>query len=221
MVDIQNYMEELLESLKKEFGKRLLYVGLQGSYMRGEETPESDIDIMIVLHELQVQDLDTYRTVIRSMAHADKSCGFICGDDDLSNWNPLEICHLLHTTKDYYGSLDGLTPKYTDTDVRNFVKLSINNLYHELCHRYVHAEDNRSLEPLVGTYKGVFFVLQNLYFLKTGEFFRTKKELSSVLNEKDKSILQRATDLQKGTVIDFDDNFQLLFAWCQRTLLEL
>jgi len=218
MVDIQNYMEELLESLKKEFGKRLLYVGLQGSYMRGEETPESDIDIMIVLHELQVQDLDTYRTVIRSMAHADKSCGFICGKEDLANWNPLEICHLLNCTKDYFGTLKELVPAYTDNDIRNFVKMSVNNLYHEICHRYIHADLNKSIAKLPGTYKGVFFILQNLYYLNHGKFVATKAELLQRLEGKNREVLERSVSLNNGGGYDFTESFELLFSWCQEIL---
>ena len=45
LVDIEDYTKRLTEELKKKFGKRLLYVGLQGSYLRGEATSESDIDI--------------------------------------------------------------------------------------------------------------------------------------------------------------------------------
>ena len=48
LVDIADYTKRLTEELKMKFGKRLLYVGLQGSYLRGEATPESDIDIMLV-----------------------------------------------------------------------------------------------------------------------------------------------------------------------------
>ncbi|MBQ9141799.1 MAG: nucleotidyltransferase domain-containing protein [Lachnospiraceae bacterium] len=36
-----------MDSTKDEFGDRLLYVGLQGSYLRGEATESSDIDIMV------------------------------------------------------------------------------------------------------------------------------------------------------------------------------
>ena len=51
MIDIQIYMSELIDQLKNAFDGRLLYVGLQGSYMRGEATEESDMDAMVVLEK--------------------------------------------------------------------------------------------------------------------------------------------------------------------------
>ena len=54
---------------------------------------------------MSAADLAKYREAISSLEDYDKSCGFICGIEELKNWNPLEICHILHTTKDYYGTL--------------------------------------------------------------------------------------------------------------------
>ena len=123
MIDMEQYISELLCRLKSSFCERLVYVGLQGSYLRGEATKDSDIDIMIVIDDLQISDLDYYRKTIESMAYYDKSCGFICGKSDLAHWNPLEICHLLHTTKDYWGTLRDLVPVYTKNDICNFIKV--------------------------------------------------------------------------------------------------
>ena len=67
MVEIENYISELIEDLKTRFGQRLKYVGLQGSYLRGEATEHSDIDIMVVMDELDVSDLAAYRSVIKAM----------------------------------------------------------------------------------------------------------------------------------------------------------
>ena len=69
MVDIENYIKQLIELLTSRFGSRLLYVGLQGSYLRGEATDNSDIDIMVVIDELSVSDLDAYRTAIQSLEY--------------------------------------------------------------------------------------------------------------------------------------------------------
>ena len=45
--DIEKYVDELIRSLQDEFGERLIYVGLQGSFRRGEADENSDIDIMV------------------------------------------------------------------------------------------------------------------------------------------------------------------------------
>lgn len=128
MIDVENYIAEIIAKLRAKFGERLVYVGLQGSYLRGEATDTSDVDVMVVLDRLSVDDMDDYRAIVESLPRPDLSCGFICGADDLARWNPLEICHLLHTTRDCFGSLEKLVPEHDERDLRNFVKMSVNNL---------------------------------------------------------------------------------------------
>lgn len=221
MINIENYIERLIILLRDQFNWRLQYVGLQGSYLRGEATDRSDIDIMVVIDQLSVADLDCYRTAIESLDYFDKSCGFICSVADLKNWNPLEICHLLHSTKDYYGMLRELVPTYTEYDICNFVKMSVNNLYHEICHRYIHRDSSKNIQCLPATYKGVFFILQNLHYLKSGVFAGTKAELLPLLSGKDRAVLERALELNNTDTCDFADSFELLFTWCQETMKRL
>ena len=213
------YIPALIELLKAAYKERLLYVGLQGSYLRNEATDHSDIDIMVVISDMSVSDLAKYREAISSLEDYDKSCGFICGIEELQNWNPLEICHLLHTTKDYYGTLAKLVPEYTETDVRNFVKMSLGNLYHEICHRYTHAPKEKNIAKLPYTYRSVFYILQNLNYLDSGKFIGTKKELREVLSGKDRLVLDTAISLAGGTEFDFDEAFDLLFTWCKETMI--
>ncbi len=221
MVDIQYYIQTLIQSLQSHFGARLMYVGLQGSYLRGEATANSDIDIMVVLDELSVSDLEDYRRIVRSLDHAEKSCGFICGKSDLVNWNPLEMWSLVNGTKDYYGTLRDLIPPYTEEDVRNHLKMSLNNLYHEICHRYIHAEYHTDMAALAGTYKSVFFILQELYYLQSGIYVATKAALLKALDGKNRAVLERCMELNKGTDGDFADSFELLFMWCRETAKHL
>lgn len=221
MIRVDAYISELVSLLKAQFGVRLCYVGLQGSYLRGEATDSSDIDIMVVIDELSVDDLDSYRAIIESLGDFDKSCGFICSKKDLENWNPLEICNLLHSTKDYFGILRKLVPAYTEQDIRNFLKFSINNLYHEICHRYIHADRERNIQALPFTYKGAFFILQNLHYLRSGEFVGTKVELLKRLDGTDRTVLERLLAYNSGNSWDFAESYELLFHWCQETLHSL
>ena len=212
------YMLSLYEILKAEFGERLLYMGLQGSYLRGEATEDSDIDIMVVVKDFSAEDMLSYRRAIESLEGYEKACGFICGEDEMKNWNRLEICHLLHTTKDYYGTLSQLVPAYTDSDVRSFVKMSLGNLYHEICHRYIHAPKEKSVSALPFTYKAVFFILQNLHYLETGAFVKTKNDLVNCLSGMDRQVLETALAYGQGEDVEFDKAFELLFSWCKNTL---
>jgi len=221
MIDAHSYVSRLTGLLQGEFGSRLLYVGLQGSYLRGEASDSSDIDVMVILDDLRVPDLERYRTMIGSLEEPDKSCGFICGKTDMANWNPLEIFHVLNSTKDYYGALQELVPAYSETDIRNFVKISLNNLYHEICHRYVHADQSANITGLPGSYKSVFFILQDLYYLENHKFVQTKAQLLPLLSGQNHAVLECAVELQNGITLDFSECFNLLFTWCQNTLKTL
>lgn len=220
-MNIDDYMKRLITALQMAFGDRLAYVGLQGSYLRGEATERSDIDPMVVIDGLTRADLNRYRAVVESLECADRACGFLCGREELAHWNPLESGHVLHATRDLYGELAPLLPAYTQTDVRNFLKLSLGNLYHELCHRYVHRSAARNTQALPGSYKAVFFILQNLYWLETGVFHATKSELLAHLEPGDRPVLETALRLASGAPYDFDSAFDTVFGWCQRTLNRL
>ncbi|MDE5973177.1 MAG: hypothetical protein K2G73_00745, partial [Eubacterium sp.] len=173
---------------------------------------------------MNVDDLKIYKNSIITVGDYDKSCGFICGREELKNWNSLEICHLLHTTKDIFGSLKDFVPLYTNEDVENYVKLSVGNLYHELCHRYVHNDKESNVTCFPQTCKSVFFILQNLHYLKSGEFYSTKNELlENLCDEKDKEILALSMTLNsfENTKYDFDKAFNFMLEWCQSTLSNL
>ena len=212
MFALDSYLNALILSCRAAYGERLLYVGLQGSYLRGEAHENSDIDVMVILKRFSVQDMDRYREILKKIGFYEKSCGFICGRDELLRWNPLEVCQLRHTTKDLLGVLADYLPSASKEDEVNYVKLSLGNLYHELCHRYIHADRERNVKAFRGTCKSVFFLMQNLHYLETGHFILTKKELKEAVLAEDRRALGMA-ELPDG--FDFDQTFSALFAWCQ------
>lgn len=216
-----SYISSLIGLLTARFHERLLYVGLQGSYLRGEANEHSDIDVMVIIRDMTVEDLAAYRKAIEGLDGFDKSCGFICGDQEIRSWNSLEICHLLHTTRDYLGTLRDLVPAYAAEDVRTFVKLSLGNLYHDICHRFVHASHEVNVASLPGAYKSVFFILQNLHYLRTGRFIGTKRELLTALSAQDSALLETAMTLSAGGSFAFDAAFSQLFTWCKETMITL
>lgn len=218
MFDVPSYMDELLSSMKKLYSDRLLYVGLQGSYLRGEATENSDLDIVVILDSLTADDLRAYRNLVNCLPSPDKACGFICGKQEMKDWNPLEICSMVHGTKDYYGKLVDFVPCYSKEDIVNFIKLSVGNLYHEICHRYIHADIQKNRRNLPGTYKGVFFILQNLYFLKDGVFYPDKQALLSNLSSEDRAVLEMGMKLGRAEDYDFPEAFELLLSWCKNCL---
>ena len=216
--DLYAYLDRLIAACKAAFGERLVYVGLQGSYLRGEATADSDIDVMIVLDRLAPKDLDAYQALLKGLGQYEKSCGFICGRDELQRWNPLEVCQLLHTTKDLFGTLADLLPKASRADEISYVRLSLGNLYHELCHRYIHTDREHSVRRFRGTCKQLFFLIQNLHYLESGVFVVTKKELKEAVSEEDRRMLE-LSELADG--FDFDSAFSSLLEWCQKAFVRI
>ena len=56
MFDINAWLDIIIKKLQNEFEQRLLFVGLQGSYNRGEATQSSDIDLVVILDNLSFED---------------------------------------------------------------------------------------------------------------------------------------------------------------------
>ena len=53
MIDTTVWLKELLAALDETFDSRVWFVGLQGSYARGEATDSSDLDVVVILDRLQ------------------------------------------------------------------------------------------------------------------------------------------------------------------------
>ena len=218
MFDINDYVQKLISQCKAAFGERLLYVGYMGSYLRGEANENSDIDVMVVIDNITISDMNTYRDIIKGLGYFDKSCGFICGKDEMKGWSPLEVCQLINTTKDVYGKLEPLLSPFTREDEINYVKFCLGNLYHELCHRFVHSSREKNIEKFRGTCKFFFFLIQNLHYLETGNFILKKADLKNAVPEADRRVLEFAA---LPDSFDFDAALEELFVWCQNAFKRL
>lgn len=220
---IDTYCQSMLAALQRAFQQRLCYVGLQGSYLRGEATEHSDIDLVVILDTLQPADLVRYRELLEAAGEFHRSCGFICSREDLQHWNPLEGCQLLHSTKDLYGTLADLLPAWTEADEVNYIKLSLNNLYHALCHSYVHGDRSKLRASLPNYYKAAYFILQNTQYLESfrrdrarARFILPKAELLEQLTGADHAVLDTAIRLGQGEDIPFEQLYEQLLCWCQQ-----
>lgn len=214
MIDPERYCTQLCAELMALFGSRLLFLGLQGSYLRGEATEESDIDIMTVIDALAPEDLDRYRTAIRSIGNAERACGFLCGRDELCHWNPMECCQLVHTTKPVYGRLEPLLPPYDRRALSDYIRLGAGDLYHALCHRYLYADPEKNRRKLPEAERSVFFLLQNLLFYETGSFPGTRRELEPMLTGEDRSVWDMLKVIGREPEYDFGPAFRLILKWC-------
>ena len=217
MLDANACMNDLAPRLRAAFGARLVYLGLQGSYARGEADERSDLDVMCVLEGLSAADLDAYRQIIQGLPWAEKACGFICGREELAAWNPLEIACLLRSTQDWVGSLKALVPESTREDLRCYVQLSAGNLYHELCHRRIYRGAARSVEALPGCGKMALYILQALTLLETGVFPPSTAALTALPCPADARVASRGVELRRGDT-PREEDFSLLLDWCGQVM---
>ena len=86
MIAIKHWMDMLLQTLNATFGDRIFFVGLQGSYGRGEAMQSSDIDVVVILDELPHSNLCAYRGMLDTLPNRELICGFLSGKDEILNW---------------------------------------------------------------------------------------------------------------------------------------
>lgn len=210
MIDANNWILTLVDKLKITFKETLLFVGLQGSYQRGEATENSDIDIMVVLENLGTDELATYKRIISDMPYNEKACGFISGKKELLSWPKFEIFQLAHETKPYYGELKNLIPEIKQKDIIDSIRISASGIYHAACHSYLYDDKDKSIISLKEFYKGAFFLLQMLYYIHKGIYVHTKKELFPLLCDLNKEIL--SISLQwNNNIVQNKDNLNFFY----------
>lgn len=194
MIETKSWMEQAVCKLREAFGPRLLFVGLQGSYVRLEATPESDIDIQIVLDTLAVEDLKRCRALLRALPEGEKACGFAAGREELRHWPAHEMFAFTMDTKAYYGSLDGLVPAFGREDIRRGVHIGAANLYHAAAHLYVAGGAAERAAGLPGLLKSAFFLLLSAEYLRSGQYAPNKAALARRLAGNERELLRLAAD---------------------------
>ena len=60
--ELKQLLVELKQGLKKIYGRQLVALLLYGSYARGEQEPESDLDILIILDDYDLYSREIKRT---------------------------------------------------------------------------------------------------------------------------------------------------------------
>ena len=198
MVDIETWMEELTERLTDKFGPRLLFLGLQGSYGRGEATEDSDIDVVTVLDRVELADLDVYRAVVREMPEGEKACGFLCGASELKSWPRYDLLGVARDTRDVYGKLSELLPPLDRNDLADAVAVGASGLYHAAVHTYLYGAKEERPQFLANAHKSIFFVLRAQHELRTGENVRSKKELLTRLSGDERELLTYGLSSESG-----------------------
>ena len=217
MLDINAWIQNFLQTLNNTFGARVWFVGLQGSYARGEATKTSDIDVVVILDELSAMDIQTYNTMLDSLSHRELICGFLSGKYDLMNWEPSDLFQFCYDTTPIKGSLDEVMAVIDESAVNRAIKIGACNIYHGCIHNMLHE---KSEDILRGLYKSASFVVQAIVFKQTGNYIKHQKELLQVVSSDERKIIEIFMTMKNGGTVDFDLMSETLFTWSKKRLLE-
>lgn len=217
MVEIERWMAGLREKLTERFGPRLLFLGLQGSYGRGEATQDSDIDVVTVLDRVELPDLDAYRAIVRRMPEGEKACGFLCGAAELKSWPRYDLLAVARDTRDVYGTLAELLPSFDQGDVAEAAAIGASGICHAAVHTYLYADRESWPGFLKEAHKGAFFTLRALHELRTGENVRAKRDLLPLLEGDERALLAYGLS---PTDEPLEDIFARLLRWSAAVMVE-
>ena len=202
-----------MQALDKTFGDRIWFVGLQGSYGRGEATASSDFDMVVILDALAPSDIRTYRAMLYTLPYRERICGFFSGKSELLNWEPSDLFQFYHDTTPIRGSLDELIPLLDETAVKRAIKIGACNIYHGCAHNMLHE---RSDEILKGLYKSAAFVVQAIRYAQTEKHVRCQKDLAEAVSSEERVIVDIFLGLKDGKTVLLDEMSETLFAWAQK-----
>ena len=207
-MDISIFMESFKDNLLALFGDSLLFIGLQGSYGRGEAKETSDIDPVIILQQCGKGEILKYRTYIDTLPEKDILCGFVSSIDELRAWESADRAQLVLDTRPLYGNIEGLCPPITGDDIRRAVQQGACAIYHASSHSILHAR-NWSILPEL--YKSARFTIRMKHYLQTGVYVSAFRELTAVVDEEERTILEAQNPITE------DDAFMLL-EWASKTM---
>ena len=217
MVDITTWMNDFLQNLNHTFENRVWFVGLQGSFARGEATETSDIDVVVILDELSAMDIQTYNKMLDTLPHRELICGFLSGKDDIMNWEPYDLFQFCYDTTPIKGSLDEVISLVDESAVNRAIKIGACNIFHGCVHNMLHE---KSEEILRGLYKSASFVVQAIVFKQNGNYIKHQEELLTVANLNEQAIINTFLSLKKGGTVDFISMSEMLFAWSKKWISE-
>ncbi len=217
MIEITTWMHGFLKATNEAFGDRVWFVGLQGSYGRGEARDTSDIDVVVILDELSAADIKAYNNMLDTLPHRELICGFLSGKDELLNWEPSDLFQFCYDTTPIKGSLDEVMAVIDEDAVNRVIKIGACNIYHGCVHNMLHE---KSEEILRGLYKSASFVVQAIVFMQTGKYIKHQNELLDVVSADERKIVETFLKLKNGGTVKFGTMSEVLFAWAKKQITE-
>ena len=213
MIDINAWTNTFIQKLEEVFANRVWFVGLQGSYGRGEATETSDIDVVVIMDELTASDIQTYNDMLDTLPHRELICGFLSGRDEILHWEASDLFQFYHDTTAIKGSLDDLLPLIDNAAIDRAIRMGAGNIYHGCVHNMLHE---KSEDILKGLYKAASFVVQAIVFKQTGTYIKHQSQLLQVASVEEQMITETFLKYKNGDPIDFNDASRILFEWSKK-----
>ena len=217
MIDINDWINRFLKILNDTFGERVWFVGLQGSYSRGEARDTSDIDVVVILDQLSAADIQKYNAMLDTLPNRELICGFVSGKNELLDWEPSDLFQFYHDTTPIKGSLEEVVAVVDETAVNKAIKIGACNIYHGCVHNMLHEKSENILK---GLYKSASFVVQAIAFKQTGKYVKHQSELRDVVSTDERVIVDTFLSLKNGGIVDFNSMSEALFAWAKKWISE-
>ena len=217
MIDITAWMSDFLLKLTDTFGNRVWFVGLQGSYGRGEARDTSDIDIVVILDELSASDIQAYNAMLDRLRYREMICGFLSGKNEILSWEPSDLFQFYYDTTPIKGCLDELLTVIDEAAVDRAIKIGACNIYHSCVHNMLHEKSD---DILRGLYKSASFVVQAIIFNQTGKYIKHQVELLSVAVPDERAIVNTSLHLKNGGTVEFVAMSEVLLAWTKKWIVQ-
>ncbi len=198
---VDEWLDGFLARLKNTFGDRLVFVGLHGSWARGEGKAESDIDITTVLDHVGPKDLRAFRNIVVSMPNAKNlGSGGLYSIVEIQTGPRFEGAHLFYEYKVLHGTLEDIIKKPTPIDLLEDVRFKASsNLFVARNYLIYPHDPSKVVRRLHYPFKCCFFGLQSWILLCEGRFIALKDDLIDALTDADdREVVRVARDWRES-----------------------
>ena len=184
---VDQWLGEFLQRLRKTFGGRLVFVGHHGSWARGDATPDSDIDTMVVLDHIASSDLAAYRAVIDAMPDGGRDAsGLLNSVAEMRALPRSGLTQCFYGCQVLHGAIDGIVERPTADDLLADILIMASDNLTSARHYLLFPHDlSAKVHGLRYRFKRCLYALQEWLLVRQGEFLARKDQLLEALTDED------------------------------------
>ena len=187
---IQKLIELITEKLKENFNDRLKLIVLVGSQAREDANKESDVDLNVILDNVSTEDILLYKSIINETDTENHACGYLGSLSEIKIWPRYDLIAFFLGSKVLYGNIKEIVPEVNNQDIKENVLNTLSLINHSVRHSIIYDDTEIAAEMSYDLYKSAFFVLQYMYYLRTGDYIPKREDLKTKLSESDTVIIE-------------------------------